>query len=251
MYGQSLVSSSSAGGDGVPELAGTLLTEPPCIIAALSAIFTHKLEDPNLISALTSKKEGFGIGWLLLHFIKEMHVRTSVSCLDLSEFSLDAGKLAFLLSSLPKGPAFLLETLRGGPSVCKSPCVSVLRRFLRGGLGTGAASLKNLNLSKCDLSDSCGAALLHSLPLPSCLECLDLSDNRLRSLSMEALVWAFEEGALSKLLSLDVSNNPLGPGGVAILARGLGGSGQREGLPLRTLRLSQTGAEDEGVGGSE
>uniref|UniRef100_A0A0G4H9N2 Uncharacterized protein n=1 Tax=Chromera velia CCMP2878 TaxID=1169474 RepID=A0A0G4H9N2_9ALVE len=123
----------------------------------------------QLTSELASQRESFGTGWLVLQFIKKMHIGVPISSLDLSEFSLDAGKLGLLLSSLPAGPDFL-ETLKGGPHVCKGPCLSVLNRFLR---GAASASLKTLNLSKCDLSDSAGGTLLHSLPLS--LEYLDLS----------------------------------------------------------------------------
>uniref|UniRef100_A0A0G4GWV4 Uncharacterized protein n=1 Tax=Chromera velia CCMP2878 TaxID=1169474 RepID=A0A0G4GWV4_9ALVE len=165
--------------------------------------------------------------------------RMTGPALHQTEFSLDAGKLGLLLSSLPAGPDFL-ETLKGGPHVCKGPCLSVLNRFFR---GAASASLKTLNLSKCDMSDSAGGTLLHSLP-PS-LEYLDVGENRLRSLSMEALRFAFSEGTLSKLLGLDVSNNPLGPSGVATLARGL--SASKGALPLQSLKLSKTTAKAEGV----
>uniref|UniRef100_A0A0G4IEC9 Uncharacterized protein n=1 Tax=Chromera velia CCMP2878 TaxID=1169474 RepID=A0A0G4IEC9_9ALVE len=165
------------------------------------------------------------------------------------QFSLNAGKLGLLLSSFPAGPEFL-ETLRGGPHVCKGTCLSVLNKFLQslrvgvGGLGGAvSASLKTLNLSKCDLSDAAGATLLHSLP--TSLEYLDLNDNRLRSQSMEALRSAFSDGTLSKLLGLDVSNNPLGPSGVATLASGL--SASERALPLQSLKLSKTVAKAEGV----
>uniref|UniRef100_A0A0G4HA85 Uncharacterized protein n=1 Tax=Chromera velia CCMP2878 TaxID=1169474 RepID=A0A0G4HA85_9ALVE len=170
-------------------------------VPALSAIFTH-----------TSAPA-------------EMKIGLPISSLDLSKFPLDAGKLGLLLSSLPAGPDFL-ETLKGGPHVCKGPCLSVLNRFLQsvrvgvgvGGLGGAAsASSKTLNLSK----------------------------NRLRSHSMEALRSAFSEGTLSKLLGLDVSNNPLGPSGVATLARGL--SASERALPLQSLKLSKTAAKAEGA----
>uniref|UniRef100_A0A0G4IAF4 Uncharacterized protein n=1 Tax=Chromera velia CCMP2878 TaxID=1169474 RepID=A0A0G4IAF4_9ALVE len=62
---------------------------------------------------------------------------------------------------------------------------------------------------------------------------------------MEALRSAFGEGSLSKLLGLDVSNNPLGPSGVATLARGL--SASERALPLQSLKLSNTAAKAEGV----
>eukprot|EP00820_Chromera_velia_P016648 Cvel_6330.t2-p1 / transcript=Cvel_6330.t2 / gene=Cvel_6330 / organism=Chromera_velia_CCMP2878 / gene_product=hypothetical protein / transcript_product=hypothetical protein / location=Cvel_scaffold307:44876-45193(-) / protein_length=106 / sequence_SO=supercontig / SO=protein_coding / is_pseudo=false len=62
---------------------------------------------------------------------------------------------------------------------------------------------------------------------------------------MEALRSAFSEGTLSKLLGLDVSNNPLGPSGVATLARGL--SASERALPLQSLKLSKTAAKAEGV----
>uniref|UniRef100_A0A0G4H9N7 Uncharacterized protein n=1 Tax=Chromera velia CCMP2878 TaxID=1169474 RepID=A0A0G4H9N7_9ALVE len=208
-------------------------------VPALSAIFTHTSAPAELISKLASEKAGFGTGWLVLQFIKQMQIGGPISSLDLSEFSLDAGKLGLLLSSLPAGPDFL-ETLKGGPHVCKGPCLSVLNKFLR---GAASVSLKTLNLSKCDMSDSAGGTLLHSLP-PS-LEYLDVSENRLRSLSMEAVRSAFSQGTLSKLLGLDVSNNPLGPSGVATLARGL--SASERALPLQSLKLSKTAAKAEGV----
>uniref|UniRef100_A0A0G4HXR8 Uncharacterized protein n=1 Tax=Chromera velia CCMP2878 TaxID=1169474 RepID=A0A0G4HXR8_9ALVE len=64
---------------------------------------------------------------------------------------------------------------------------------------------------------------------------------------MEALRSAFSEGTLSKLLGLDVSKNPLGPSGVATLARGL--SASERALPLQSLKLSNTAAKAEGVKG--
>eukprot|EP00820_Chromera_velia_P015572 Cvel_6009.t1-p1 / transcript=Cvel_6009.t1 / gene=Cvel_6009 / organism=Chromera_velia_CCMP2878 / gene_product=hypothetical protein / transcript_product=hypothetical protein / location=Cvel_scaffold288:1-461(-) / protein_length=153 / sequence_SO=supercontig / SO=protein_coding / is_pseudo=false len=62
---------------------------------------------------------------------------------------------------------------------------------------------------------------------------------------MEALRSAFSDGTLSKLLGLDVSNNPLGPSGVATLARGL--SASERALPLQSLKLSKTAAKAEGA----
>uniref|UniRef100_A0A0G4H9S7 Uncharacterized protein n=1 Tax=Chromera velia CCMP2878 TaxID=1169474 RepID=A0A0G4H9S7_9ALVE len=222
----------------------TVSDEPVDVCAsALSAIVSHGSPPAELISALASHKDGFATGWLVVHFIKHMEAGEPLRSLDLSEFSLDAGKLRLLLSSVPVGPDFL-ETLKGGLHVCTGPCLLALKRFLqRATSSSPPSSLKNLNLSKCDLSDSAGGTLLHSLP-PS-LEYLELNENRLRSLTMEALRSAFSEGTLSKLLGLDVSNNPLGPSGVATLARGL--SASERVLPLQSLKLSNTAAKAEGV----
>uniref|UniRef100_A0A0G4I274 Uncharacterized protein n=1 Tax=Chromera velia CCMP2878 TaxID=1169474 RepID=A0A0G4I274_9ALVE len=189
--------------------------------SVLSTIFSHAEPPAEVISGLVSHKESFGTGWLVLQFIKQMGVGLPLEKLDLT-----------------------------GPHVCKGPRLIMLNRFLQslrvgvGGFGKRVpASLKTLNLSKCDLSDSAGMNLLHSLP-PS-LEHLDLSENRLRLLSMEALKTAFIDDTLSKLLYLDVSKNPLGPSGVATLARGL--SGSRGALLLQTLKLKRTGTKNEGV----
>uniref|UniRef100_A0A0G4HB14 Uncharacterized protein n=1 Tax=Chromera velia CCMP2878 TaxID=1169474 RepID=A0A0G4HB14_9ALVE len=222
----------------------TVSDEPVDICAsALSAIVSHSSPPAQLISELASHKDGFATGWLVLHFIKQMEAGAPLRDLDLSKFSLDAGKLGVLLSSLPAGPDFL-ETLKGGPHVCTGPCLFALKRFLqRAASSSPPASLKNLNIAKCDLSDSGGGSELHSLP-PS-LEYLELNENRLGSHSMEALTSAFSEGTLSKLLGLDVSNNPLSPSGVATLARGL--SASERALHLQSLKLSKTAAKAEGV----
>uniref|UniRef100_A0A0G4HA90 Uncharacterized protein n=1 Tax=Chromera velia CCMP2878 TaxID=1169474 RepID=A0A0G4HA90_9ALVE len=200
------------------ETAGSAHASVGLCASALSAILSHTSAPAELISELTSQKAGFGTGWLVLQFIKQKHIRLSVSSVDLSEFSLDAGKLGLLLSSLPAGPDFL-EGLKGGASVCYGRSLFVLDRFLR--RGAVSASLKNLDLSNQSVK------------------------NRLRSLTMKALRSAFGEGTLSKLLGLDVSNNPLGPSGVPTLARGLSASEQA--LPLQSLKLSKTAAKAEGV----
>uniref|UniRef100_A0A0K6S9S1 Uncharacterized protein n=1 Tax=Chromera velia CCMP2878 TaxID=1169474 RepID=A0A0K6S9S1_9ALVE len=209
-------------------------------VPALSAILSHTGVSAEVVSDLVSDKAGFGTGWLILQFIRQKHVGLSTFLsLDLKDFSLGAGKLRLLLSCLPEG-LVSLETLKGGAHVCTEPFLFVLQTFLqsfRGGTGrlmgtVSVASLKNLNLSKCDLSDSGGASLLHSLTS-------DLAGESGLERS------AFSEGALSRPLRLDVSNNPLGPSGVATLARGLSAAGKA--LPLQTLKLSKTTARAEGV----
>jgi len=164
---------------------------------------------------------------------------------DLLGFSLSARHLNLLLSSLPAGPG-VVETLRCGPHVCKEGHLSVLLSFLRlkhGGEGRMPfTSLKTLCLANCDLSEE-AVAIFHQLP--ASLEHLNLSGNRLRSASMEGLCLVLSFGWLPALLSLDVSNNPLGPSGVRALAKGLSSSPQP--LPLQSLKLARTKAKAEGI----
>uniref|UniRef100_A0A0G4H4X7 Uncharacterized protein n=1 Tax=Chromera velia CCMP2878 TaxID=1169474 RepID=A0A0G4H4X7_9ALVE len=161
-------------------------------------------------------------------------------------FSLSARKLKLLLSPLPSGPG-VVETLRCGPHVCKDACLPVLLDFLHrlkagGARGAPSISLKTLNLAKCDL----GATINPIFPLlPPSLEHLDLSGGRLRRVSAEGLASVFSFGWLPHLLSLDLSDNPLGPSGLKAFARGLSSSPQS--LPLQSLKLARTKAKAEGV----
>jgi len=127
----------------------TVSDEPVDVCAsALSAIVSHGSPPAQLISELASHKDGFATGWLVLHFIKHMEAGAPLRDLDLSEFSLDAGKLGLLLSSVPVGP-ILLETLKGELHVCTGPCLFALKRFLqRATSSSPPGSLKNLNLSR-------------------------------------------------------------------------------------------------------
>uniref|UniRef100_A0A0G4G0L5 Uncharacterized protein n=1 Tax=Chromera velia CCMP2878 TaxID=1169474 RepID=A0A0G4G0L5_9ALVE len=198
------------------------------------------------ISELASDRKGFGLALVLLGFIRTGRALLPLTSLDLSGFSLDSRKLKHLLSSLPSGPGFV-ETLRCGPRVCKDSCLPVFLDFLcrlKAG-GTGAApciSLKTLNLAKCDLGE---AAVGIFLMLPQCLEHLILSENRLRSVSMEGLASVLSFGWLPHLLSLDLSDNPLGPSGLKALAKGLLSSPLS--LPLQSLKLARTKAKAEGM----
>uniref|UniRef100_A0A0G4HLN7 F-box domain-containing protein n=1 Tax=Chromera velia CCMP2878 TaxID=1169474 RepID=A0A0G4HLN7_9ALVE len=137
-------------------------------------------------------------------------------------FSLSARKLKRLLSSLPSGPG-VVETLRCGPHVCKDACLPVLLDFLlrlKAGGARGAPSIS--------------------------LKTLSLARSRLRRVSVEDLASVFSFGWLPNLLSLDLSDNPLGPSGLKAFARGLSSSPQS--LPLQSLKLARTKAKAEGVG---
>uniref|UniRef100_A0A0G4GV18 Uncharacterized protein n=1 Tax=Chromera velia CCMP2878 TaxID=1169474 RepID=A0A0G4GV18_9ALVE len=190
----------------------------------LCALFEHARPTAKEISKLASGRSGIGVAWLLLELIKTGRVRLPFESLDLSDFSLSAGKLKYLLTSAPSGPGFL-ETLKCGSHVCKDACLAKLLEFLlqlkreEGGRGGGTAS--------------------------TCLKTLNLASNRLRSVPMEALGCVFSLGWLPSLLSLDLSDNPLGRSGVRALARGLSSSPQS--LPLQSLKLARTKAKAEGV----
>uniref|UniRef100_A0A0G4FRN8 Uncharacterized protein n=1 Tax=Chromera velia CCMP2878 TaxID=1169474 RepID=A0A0G4FRN8_9ALVE len=213
----------------------------------LCILFDHACPSAEAISELASNKDGFGSAWLLLEFIKKGRSKLPLGSLDLSGFSLGAGKLKLLLASIPPGPG-ILETLTCGPHVCRDACLPVLLDFLRGlkAGGTGGREplicLKTLNLAKCDLNQATRGVF--DL-LPSSLEHLDLNGNRLRCSSMEALGSVLSSGGLPHLLSLDLSDNPLGPSGLRAVARGLSSSPQS--LPLQSLKLARTKAKAEGV----
>uniref|UniRef100_A0A0G4FPH2 Uncharacterized protein n=1 Tax=Chromera velia CCMP2878 TaxID=1169474 RepID=A0A0G4FPH2_9ALVE len=212
----------------------------------LCSLIEHARPTAEDISDLVSDRKGFGLALILLGFIRTGRSLLHLASLDLSGFSLSARKLKLLLTSFPSGPG-VLETLRCGPHVLKDACLPVLLDFLlrlKAG-GTGGVPLiclKTLDLAKCDL----GERMNPIFPLlPPSLEHLDLSGNRLRSMSMEGLGSAFSFGWLPSLLSLDVSDNPLGPSGLKAFARGLSSSPQS--LPLQSLKFARTKAKAEGV----
>uniref|UniRef100_A0A0G4HIU3 Uncharacterized protein n=1 Tax=Chromera velia CCMP2878 TaxID=1169474 RepID=A0A0G4HIU3_9ALVE len=182
--------------------------------AVLSAAFGHTLPTAEHISALCSKREGFGLGCVLLHFMRTGRSPLALRSLDLS-----------------------------GPGVCTPTSLPVLAAFFQrlkpggGGGGGAGAPLKTLLAHKCDLDDF--TIFFQSLP-PS-LECLDLRENGLRRPSMESFSFVLTAGWLPTLLSLDLSDNPLGPFGVMALAKGLC-------APLQSLQLARTDARKEGVG---
>uniref|UniRef100_A0A0G4HN59 Uncharacterized protein n=1 Tax=Chromera velia CCMP2878 TaxID=1169474 RepID=A0A0G4HN59_9ALVE len=213
----------------------------------LCILFDHACPSAEAISELASDKDGFGSAWLLLEFIKKGRSKLPLGSLDLSGFSLGAGKLKLLLASIPPGPG-ILETLTCGSHVCKDACLPVLLDFLRGlkAGGTGGREplicLKTLNLAKCDLNQSTRGVF--DL-LPSSLEHLDLSGNRLRCSSMEALGSVLSSAGLPHLLSLDLSDNPLGPSGLKAFAKCLSSPAQL--LPLQSLRVARTKAKAEGI----
>uniref|UniRef100_A0A0G4HLH7 Uncharacterized protein n=1 Tax=Chromera velia CCMP2878 TaxID=1169474 RepID=A0A0G4HLH7_9ALVE len=233
---------ADAGGPGVRSME---LAE-----SSLCSIFGHAQPNSALICELASRKDTFGLAWVILTYIKTNRSRFPFPTLDLSNFSMGAGKLGLLVASLPSGPE-TLETLRCGYRVCYGPRLSVLLRFLQRlrvggqlhGCGGSGSSLKHLVLAECNLNPSEAGAILYSLP-PS-VQTLDLSCNKLSMSSMETLSDFLSPRWLPGLLHLDVSDNRLGPLGVAALARGLGGS--HEGLPLETLRLRYTNAAGGGV----
>uniref|UniRef100_A0A0G4I0K2 Uncharacterized protein n=1 Tax=Chromera velia CCMP2878 TaxID=1169474 RepID=A0A0G4I0K2_9ALVE len=220
-----------------PHGAGDQIVQP--VDAALSAAFGHTLPTAEHISALCSKREGFGLGCVLLHFMRTRRSCLPLGALDLSEFSLGARKLKFLLSSLSSGPS-PLETLTCGPGVCTPSSLPVLAAFLKRGAGGGGGGsvtcLKTIIAHNCCLNDS----VLFFQSLPPSLESLDLRENRLHSPSMESLGSVLSARWIPTLLSLDLSDNPLGPFGVRALAKGLC-------APLQSLRLASTDARKEGV----
>uniref|UniRef100_A0A0G4H4B7 Uncharacterized protein n=1 Tax=Chromera velia CCMP2878 TaxID=1169474 RepID=A0A0G4H4B7_9ALVE len=212
----------------------------------LCSLFEHARPTAEQMSQLASDRNGFGLALVLLGFIRTGRTLLPLASLDLSGFSLGARKLKLLLSSLPSGPG-VVETLRCGPHVCKDARLPALLDFLQrvraGGVGGAPSiSLKTLNLSKCDLAQA-AVAIFHQLPRS--LEHLDLSGNRLRTTSMESLASVFSFGWLEHLLSLDLSDNPLGPSGLKAFARGLSLSPQSP--PLQSLKLARTKAKAEGV----
>uniref|UniRef100_A0A0G4IFW2 tRNA (guanine(46)-N(7))-methyltransferase n=1 Tax=Chromera velia CCMP2878 TaxID=1169474 RepID=A0A0G4IFW2_9ALVE len=216
------------------------------IDTVICSLIEHARPTAQEISELASDKEGFGLALVLLRFVRTGRSLLPLASLDLSGFSLSARKLKLLLSSLPSGPG-IVETLRCGPHVCKDGCLPVLLDFLlrlKAGVTVGVSSicLKTLNLAKCDLGERINP-FFHLLP--GSLEHLDLSGNRLRSVSMEGLGSVFSFGWLPCLLSLDLSDNPLGPSGLRAFARGLSSSPQS--LPLQSLKLARTKAEAAGM----
>uniref|UniRef100_A0A0G4FI74 Uncharacterized protein n=1 Tax=Chromera velia CCMP2878 TaxID=1169474 RepID=A0A0G4FI74_9ALVE len=209
--------------------------------AVLSAAFGHTIPTAQEICSLCSHREGFGLGCVLLHFMRTGRSHLPFGgCLDLSNFSLGAGKLGVLFSSLPSDISSL-ETLKCGRGVCTPSAVPVLASFLQrlksgGPTGAASTSLKTLIATECELSDS----VFFFQALPPSLESLDLRGNKFRSPSMEALGSILAARWLPSILSLDLSDNPLGPLGLRALAKGLS-------APLQSLRLARTGAKEKGV----
>uniref|UniRef100_A0A0G4FWK7 Uncharacterized protein n=1 Tax=Chromera velia CCMP2878 TaxID=1169474 RepID=A0A0G4FWK7_9ALVE len=225
-------------------------------VPVLSSLFCHAV-NPQLVSLLASNQLGYGLAWLILFFIKTRRLRESLTTLDLSEFSLGSRKLSLLLRFLPPDPSpSPLTTLTCGSRTCRGAPLSVVSAFLqrlRQGDGGGCAvHLETLNLAKCELRDVAGGIILSSLP--STLRCLDLSGNKLHRDCMGTLSAVLSSGWLSSLLTLDVSDNPLGPSGVSALSRALSASSASaspacpgDPLPLETLKLKRTFARAEGV----
>uniref|UniRef100_A0A0G4HQR0 Uncharacterized protein n=1 Tax=Chromera velia CCMP2878 TaxID=1169474 RepID=A0A0G4HQR0_9ALVE len=173
----------------------------------LCILVDHGCPTAETMSQMASSRSGYGLAWLLLHFINMGRSKLPFEKLDLVDFSLNARKLKLLLASFLSGPG-ILETLK----------------------------------FNCDLSDT--ASGIFDL-LPSSLEHVDLSGNRLRCQCMEAVSSALSSGGLPKLLSLDLSDNPLRPSGVRALAKCL--SSSKVPLPLQSLKLARTKAKAEGV----
>uniref|UniRef100_A0A0G4HGZ4 Uncharacterized protein n=1 Tax=Chromera velia CCMP2878 TaxID=1169474 RepID=A0A0G4HGZ4_9ALVE len=217
---------------------------------ALCALFDYARPTAKEISKLVSHRNGFGLALVLLQFIRTKRSLLPFASLDLSGFSLSAGKLRLLVKSLPRGP-FFVETLKCGPHVCKDPCLIELLNFLfrlkaAQAKGVPSICLRTLDVSKCDLGDEAGPLFPR---LPRVLEHLDLRGNRLREASMKTLGDVLWDGGLPNLLSLDVSDNPLGPLGVAFLAKGLAVPSWSwvQPIPLQSLKLARTKAWGAGV----
>uniref|UniRef100_A0A0G4FQ61 Uncharacterized protein n=1 Tax=Chromera velia CCMP2878 TaxID=1169474 RepID=A0A0G4FQ61_9ALVE len=228
------------------------LGTPPSL-AAICATFDHARPAAEVISELSSSRDSFGLALLLLDVMKKKRVCLPLPVLNLSDFSLSAGKLRLLLSFLSSEWG-TLEILKCGPEVCRGALLSVLINFLqhlkeKAGVGeTGAICLKTLDLSGCDLFDSDASRIF--LSLPRTLE---------SPLSFPSLGSLLEFRWLPSLLSLDLSGIPLGPSGIAALSKGLAGgtlwsagslhsSGtQAATLPLKVLKLSNTEAKAKGV----
>uniref|UniRef100_A0A0G4GQ11 Uncharacterized protein n=1 Tax=Chromera velia CCMP2878 TaxID=1169474 RepID=A0A0G4GQ11_9ALVE len=180
---------------------------PQTTDSVLCALIEHARPTAKDISEVASDRSGFGVSCLLLNFIKTGRSRLALERLDLSGFSLSAGKLKFLLSSLPSGPG-VMETIR----------------------------------CECDFGEP-AVVIFHQLS--GSLEHLDLSGNSFRSVSMEGLGSVLLFSWLPSLLSLDLSDNPLGPSGVRAFAKGLSASPYS--LLLQSLKLARTRAKTEGV----
>uniref|UniRef100_A0A0K6SA66 Uncharacterized protein n=1 Tax=Chromera velia CCMP2878 TaxID=1169474 RepID=A0A0K6SA66_9ALVE len=214
----------------------------------LWVLLDHASPTIEEISKMGCRRNGFGIALLLLQFMRKerLHLHLPLETLDLSDFSLSSSTLKLLLSSIPLDSSHL-ETLKCGPTVSRGDCLSVLLDFLRlkagAAGGTPSICLKTLDLTKCDLDDDACTRLLMNLP-PSLIQ-LDLSDNRLHFRCMEAVGSVLSSGSLSSLVSVDLSDNPLGPPGFRALSKGL--SLASHPLPLQCLRLAQTRAQAEGV----
>uniref|UniRef100_A0A0G4FNV4 Uncharacterized protein n=1 Tax=Chromera velia CCMP2878 TaxID=1169474 RepID=A0A0G4FNV4_9ALVE len=206
-------SSPSAAGNS--QNMGARSTQP--IDNVVCSLIEHARPTAEEISELASDRKGFGLALTLLGFIRMGRSLLPLACLDLS-----------------------------GPHVCQKACLPVLLGFLRtkaGGTGeTSPISLKILNLSNCDLGEAAVAIFHH---LPRCLENLDVSGNRLRSVSVRGLGSAFSFGWIPSVLCLDLSDNPICPSGMKALSRGLSSSPQS--LPLQSLKLARTKAKAEGV----
>uniref|UniRef100_A0A0G4GAV6 Uncharacterized protein n=1 Tax=Chromera velia CCMP2878 TaxID=1169474 RepID=A0A0G4GAV6_9ALVE len=213
----------------------------------LSVLFEHARPSGEAISELASNRSGYGVAWLLLEFKRKGRTDFPLQNLDLSSFSLSASKLKLLLTSIRKGPNVLLETLKCGAHVCRDPCLPVLLELFLPPQGEGPDGLpgvrsKTLSLSDCDLGPA--APSIFNV-LPESLEHLGLSENRLRKAAMEGLGSLLSSGRLPALLSLDLSDNPLGPSGVRALAEGICSASRP--FALKSLKLSRTRAKAEGV----
>uniref|UniRef100_A0A0G4FN25 Uncharacterized protein n=1 Tax=Chromera velia CCMP2878 TaxID=1169474 RepID=A0A0G4FN25_9ALVE len=156
---QSSNTSNTAGLGGEGDLRFLDLDSAEFVLVSLCSVLTHGNPSPEVLSELLAHREGFGLAWVLLQFVRLKRSRVAVTTLDLSKFSLGGGKLNLILSALPEGPESV-ETLKGGSHVCTEPRLTSLCRFLQnlrrteggGGVAVGG-SLRTLVLAGEQQSD--------------------------------------------------------------------------------------------------
>uniref|UniRef100_A0A0G4IE98 Uncharacterized protein n=1 Tax=Chromera velia CCMP2878 TaxID=1169474 RepID=A0A0G4IE98_9ALVE len=183
------------------------LSEPFLLVTPLQAL-----------SELACNKEGYGLAWVLLEFMKQGRCQLHFESLDLSDEWKEGSLLAFFSPRLE----LYCSSSYVCPHVCKNTCLPVLLDLL-------------LRLK---------AALEEGGPSMG-LKTLNLASNRLHCPSMEVLGSLLSSCSLPSLLSLDLSDNPLGPSGVKALVKGLSSSADPP--PLQTLKLARTKAKAEGM----
>jgi len=138
--------------------------------------------------------------WGAKSLVTALPVNTTLKQLSLSQCKLSSASIIDISKALAINQTLESLSLRGNPF--NEEAATAMGAFL----GSGAQSLRHLNLSSCRLEDSCGVCLGNGLATNMALEVLHLRDNLLRDSAGGVFAESLRKHTTLTTLSLELNS---------------------------------------------
>lgn len=152
------------------------------------------------LERLTLDQSDHHLEWGAKSLVASLPVNTTLRCLSLSQCGLGTVGIIDIAKALAVNQALESLSLKGNPFGEEAAAA------LGALLGSGAKSLKQLNLSSCRLEDNAGVRLGNGLATNMALETLHLRDNLLREAAGRTIAEALRRHTVLIQLSLELNS---------------------------------------------